>query len=118
MSVINMRTLRFAPLALLAYGSLVFAADPSPSDTPGTPQPGNELVQKVQQALHADQALLARHITVRADGDVVTLSGFVATTAELTQAKKDAKSVPGVNKVVDRMHVDRSAVGNAPSGGG
>jgi len=117
-SVIHVRSLRIAPLVLLAYGSLAFAVEPAASDTPATEQSGNALVQKVQDALHADQTLLARHINVRADGDVVTLSGYVATTAELTQAKRDAKNVPGVKKVVDQMKVDRSRLGSGPSDGG
>ncbi len=113
MSVIHVRSLRIAPLVLLAYGSVAFAAEPAASDMPATEQSGNALVQKVQEALHADQTLLARHIKVRVRGDVVTLSGFVATPAELTQAKQDAKNVPGVKKVVDRMRVNRGAVQNA-----
>ena len=67
------------------------------------------MVDRVQQALNSDQVLYARHINIHADGGVVTLSGYVWSAEELVEAKEDARAVPGVTKVVDRMEVDRGA---------
>jgi hyperosmotically inducible periplasmic protein len=78
--------------------------------TPEQRQADSAMVDHVQAALSEDKMLYARHITVRADGGVVTLGGYVWTPEELVQAREVARSVPGVSKVVDRMEVDRGAV--------
>lgn len=72
-------------------------------------QADREMAERVQLALNSDQVLYARHITVHANSasGVVTLGGYVWTTEELNEAKDDARAVPGVTKVVDRMEVDR-----------
>jgi osmotically-inducible protein OsmY len=74
------------------------AADAATSDT-------------VRAAFDADQMLYARHITVRSDNGVVTLGGYAWTPVELQAARRDAQRVPGVVKVVDRIQIDRGAVG-------
>ena len=80
-----------------------------PPKTPAERQADRDMADRVQLALNSDQVLYARHINVRADGSVVTLSGYVWTPEELIEAKEDARAVPGVTKVVDRMEVDRGA---------
>jgi hypothetical protein len=70
-------------------------------------------VEHVQDALKADQSLYSRHIDVRADGSVVTLSGYVWTPEELTAAREDAQAVPGVTQVINRLEVDRGAINNS-----
>ena len=49
-------------------------------------------------ALTSDKTLYARHINVRADNGVVTLSGHVWTTEELVAAPQIAEAVPGVTQ--------------------
>jgi len=70
-------------------------------------------VERVQAALSADRNLYSRHITIRADGGVVTLGGYVWTPEELLLAREDTQSVSGVSQVVDRMEVDRGAVSDS-----
>ena len=73
----------------------------------------NATVERVQAALSADRNLFSRHITIRADGGVVTLGGYVWTPEELLLARADTQSVSGVSQVVDRMEVDRGAVNDS-----
>jgi osmotically-inducible protein OsmY len=68
---------------------------------------------RVQAALAADRVLYARHITVRADGGVVTLGGYAWTPEELLQAQQDAEQVAGVTKVVNSIEVDRGAISDS-----
>jgi len=72
-----------------------------------------DTANRVQAALNADKELFSRHITVRADGGVVLLGGYVWTQPELEDAKRIAGLVPGVTKVVDRMEVDRSGISDS-----
>ena len=81
-----------------------------PRLTPEQRQSDKDLVESVQSALTADKTLYARHITVRADGGVVTLGGYVWTTEELAAAPEIVRSVAGVTKVVNRIEVDRGAI--------
>lgn len=67
-------------------------------------------VDRVQSAFTADETLYARHITVRADGGVVTLGGYAWTPEEVVAAQQDAERVSGVSKVVNRIEVDRGAI--------
>jgi osmotically-inducible protein OsmY len=84
-----------------------------PPKTPEQRQADSETTERVQLALNSDQVLYARHITVRADGGIVTLGGYVWTSEELVEAREDAGAVQGVTKVVDRMEVDRGAVSDS-----
>jgi osmotically-inducible protein OsmY len=68
---------------------------------------------RVQAAFAADKVLYARHITVQADGGVVTLGGYAWTPEDLLAAKQDAEEVSGVTKVVNRIEVDRGAVSDS-----
>jgi osmotically-inducible protein OsmY len=73
----------------------------------------SDMTTRVQAALTADQMLYARHITVRADGSVVTLGGYAWTPEDLIVAGQDAQQVAGVVKVVNRIEVDRGAISDS-----
>ena len=102
------RIMRSMPAALMAC--TVVACVTGPRKTPEQRQADSEMADRVQLALNSDKVLFARHITIRADDGVVTLSGYVWTPEELALAKDDARGVSGVTKVVDRMEIDRGAV--------
>lgn len=78
--------------------------------SPAQRQADKELADKVQATLAADPNLYARHITVRADGEAVTLGGYVWTPEEMSAAVQIAQGVSGVTKVVNRMEVDRGTI--------
>lgn len=86
------------------------AACVGPRKTDAERAADNETAERVQAAFAADKMLYARHITVFADGSVVTLGGYAWTPEELTAAAQDAEQVAGVTKVVNRIEVDRGAV--------
>src|ERR1700735_5522692 len=106
-SIIN-RLLTALVLAA-AVGSLT-ACLSGPPKTAEQRQADKELADQGATALTSDKTLYARHINVRADGGVVTLSGHVWTTGELSAAPQIAQSVAGVSKVVNRIEVDRGAI--------
>lgn len=112
--------------ATLAALALIFTSAPavmaqSESNSGGGVQtnskesPGDsELAQHVYDKLNADQADYYKHVTVSADNGVVTLGGSVGTSAALNRAKKIARGVPGVSKVVNRMALEHAP--NHPAG--
>jgi osmotically-inducible protein OsmY len=106
-SIIN-RLLTTLVLAA-ALGGLT-ACLSGPPKTAAERQADKDLSDQVLTALTSDKTLYARHINVRADNGVVTLSGHVWTTEELAAAPQIAQSVPGVSKVVNRIEVDRGAI--------
>src|ERR1700733_1346751 len=106
-SIIN-RLLTTLVLAA-ALGGLT-ACLSGPPKTAAERQGDQDLSDQVLTALTSDKTLYARHINVRADNGVVTLSGHVWTTEELAAAPQIAQSVPGVIKVVNRVEVDRGAI--------
>jgi|SRR5580698_467588 hypothetical protein len=106
-SIIN-RLLTTLVLAA-AVGGLT-ACLSGPPKTAAERQADKDLSDQVLTALTSDKTLYARHINVRADNGVVTLSGHVWTTEELAAAPQIAQSVPGVSKVVNRIEVDRGAI--------
>ena len=72
------------------------------------------MADRVQRALNADQVLYARHITVRADGGVVTLERLCLDSGGTRRGEAGSpQAVPGVAKVVDRMEVDRGALSDS-----
>jgi len=99
------RTVLAAALACAAVACVM-----QPPKTAAERAADNELVDRVEASLKADPGLYARHINLRADNGVVTLSGYVWTTEELVKANQDAEAVPGVAKVVNRVEVDRGAI--------
>jgi hyperosmotically inducible periplasmic protein len=107
LSIIN-RLLTALILAAAVAG--LTACLSGPPKTAAEREADKELSDQVQTALTSDKTLYARHIKVRADSGVVTLSGYVWTTDELAAAPQIAQSVAGVSKVVNRIEVDRGAI--------
>lgn len=93
--------------------ALAFAAAACVMEPPKTAaerEADKDLVDRVEASLKADPGLYARHVNLRADNGVVTMSGYVWTSEELVKAKQDAEGVPGVVKVVNRVEIDRGAI--------
>jgi osmotically-inducible protein OsmY len=97
--------------ALVVCAAVACTTGPRKSDAER--QADKETTDRVQLALNSDKELYARHISVRADGGVVLLGGYVWTQPELEEAIHVAKAVPGVTKVVDTMELDRSGLSNS-----
>jgi osmotically-inducible protein OsmY len=108
LSSITNRLLTALILAAAAAG--LTACLSGPPKTPAQREADAAMADQVLTALTSDKTLYARHIKVRADNGVVTLSGYVWTTEELAAAPQIAQSVPGVTKVVNRVEVDRGAI--------
>ena len=104
-----------AALALLLYGSSAFAqatapptSAPPPAAAPPAGQPAQEaaatsdeaITQAIQSALNADPHHFFRHVNVRVDNGVATLSGFVNSSQAINRARTIAGNVPGVTRVV------------------
>ena len=96
-----------AAIALSVYGSSAFAqAAASPAGQPAG-QPAQEaaatsdeaLTKAVQSALNADTQHFFRHVNVRVDNGVATLSGFVHSSSSIYRARTIASNVPGVTSV-------------------
>jgi hypothetical protein len=64
-----------------------------------------ELRQQVETALHADSYFNDEHITVTIKDGVVTLSGLVFDEWDVRSAKRIAKKIPGVKRVVDDLEI-------------
>ena len=76
-----------------------------------TAKPGSGTVEdRIERRIHADSTLKRHDVKVAVSGDVVTLTGTVATAAERDRATRLAK-VPGVTRVDNQIVVDRSARG-------
>lgn len=110
LSPIMNRILSTAVVAALACGG---AGCMVPRKTEADRLADKDTADRVLATLKSDQMLYARHIDVRADGNVVTLDGYTWTPEEMTAAVQDAQTVPGVTKVVNRMEVDRGAVSDS-----
>jgi len=63
------------------------------------------LTTKIKAKMALDDAVKARAIDVTTDGDVVTLSGTVGSTAERERAVTLARETAGVTRVVDNLTV-------------
>jgi osmotically-inducible protein OsmY len=108
-----MNRIRFMGLiALVASGAVACAT--GPRKTEAERQVDRETADRVQLALNDDQEIYARHISVRADGSVVSLSGYVWSQPDLEEALRVAQSVPGVTQVVDQLELQRNGVDNSP----
>ncbi|HEX4152254.1 MAG TPA: BON domain-containing protein [Steroidobacteraceae bacterium] len=113
MSGVKGRVLSAAAAAVIVVCATACASAPEPK---AERLADRATANRVENALNADQYLYARHINVRADGGMVTLSGYAWTPEELTAAQQDAQRVSGVTQVVNRIEVDRGGVGNGVSG--
>ncbi len=103
--------LRAALPAAVVCVVVACAAGPRKSDAER--QADADMASQVQSALSADKELFSRHITVRADGGVVYLGGYVWTQPELEDAIHVAQAVPGVAKVVSSMELDRGGLSDS-----
>jgi hyperosmotically inducible periplasmic protein len=65
------------------------------------------LTAKIKSKMALDDLVRARSIDVTTSGQIVTLSGTVASEAERTRAVQLAKETAGVTQVVDRLSVVR-----------
>jgi hypothetical protein len=64
-----------------------------------------ELKTEVQLALRDDATLLADHLDVSVKNGVVTLSGLVFDDWDLRIARRVAKRIPGVKRVINDMEI-------------
>lgn len=106
----------FAALALSAYTPAVFpqaAAPPTapPASAPPTARPAQgvadtsdaALTKAIQAGLDADPHHFFRHVDVRVDNGVATLSGFVNSSQAINRARTIAGNVPGVTRVTNNL---------------
>jgi len=98
-----------AVIALSLYGSSASAQGASAQQaTPPTGQPAQavaapsdqELTKAIQSGLNADPNHFFRHVNVRVENGVATLSGFVHSSQAINRARTIAGNVPGVTRVV------------------
>jgi osmotically-inducible protein OsmY len=108
--------LLIAAFALSLYGSSAFpqattppqAAAPPEASAPSSGQPAQNatgttdeaLTKAIYSALNADPNHFFRHVNVRVDNGVATLSGFVHSSSSIYRARTIAGNVPGVTRVV------------------
>ena len=102
----------FAAFVLSAYCSTAFpqAAPPTaphPSAPPTAPPAQSvadtsdeTLTKAIHSALDADPHHFFRHVDVRVDNGVATLSGFVHSSQAINRARTITSNVPGVTRVV------------------
>jgi osmotically-inducible protein OsmY len=104
--------IRFLGLAVVVCAAVACAA--GPRKTEAEQQADRETADRVTQALNTTRDLYARHISVRADGGVVSLGGYVWTQPDLEEAMRVAESVQGVSKVVNNLELERNGIDNSP----
>ena len=92
-------------IVVLLSGMLACAT--GPRKTPSELQADKETSARVEHALHADSLLSTRNISVRADGGVVHLTGYVRNLTDISEAKRTAEQLPGVTKVINGLEVQR-----------
>ena len=59
-----------------------------------------EITKAIRSGLDADPHHFFRHVNVRVDNGVATLSGFVHSSSSIFRARTIAQNVPGVTRVV------------------
>ena len=93
-----------AAIALALYGwsaSAQQAAPPTGQPAQQVAAPSDEaMTQAIQSALNADPHHFFRHVNVRVDNGVATLSGFVHSSSSIFRARTIAGNTPGVTRVV------------------
>ena len=71
------------------------------------------LANAIYAKLNADPVYYYRHVDVRVDRGVAHLSGYVWSTDALYQARRLARSVPGVTRVVtSQLELERNGFSN------
>jgi osmotically-inducible protein OsmY len=106
------KKLRMTVTAAILCGLTACAMGPHKTDAER--QADNATADRVEQALVSNKELYSRHITVRADGGVVRLTGFVWDPPDLVEAERIAEAVPGVTKVVNSLELQRNGMDNSP----
>jgi len=92
-----------AAIALSLYGSSASAQEATPpAGQPAQKVAGTSdeaITNAIYSALNADPNHFFRHVTVRVDSGVATLSGFVHSSSSIYRARTIASNVPGVTSV-------------------
>jgi BON domain len=71
------------------------------------------LANDVYLALNADPVYFYRHVDVRVDDGVADLSGYVWSTDAIYRARRIARGVPGINRVVtSHLELEREGFSN------
>jgi osmotically-inducible protein OsmY len=102
-SAISRASTLIAAIAVSMYGSTAFSQTAAPLT--GQPQQDvagksdEALAQAIQSGLNADPHHFFRHVNVRVDNGVATLSGFVHSSSSIFRARTIASQVPGVTSV-------------------
>jgi osmotically-inducible protein OsmY len=65
----------------------------------------SDLKNKIVKALHRHAKIEANHVSVLAEGDMVTLSGHVDTYFEKDLIENTVWAAQGVHKVIDKLIV-------------
>ncbi|MGA8709399.1 MAG: BON domain-containing protein [Steroidobacteraceae bacterium] len=86
----------------------------TPAKSPQQAERDRETAADVQRALAADKSIYTEHVNVRADNGVVHLSGYIWSDTDRYDVEQTVESVPGVNKVVDEMDLEREGIDNSP----
>ena len=83
---------------------------------PGQARADDALAARVYATLNEDPIDFYRHVDVSADAGIVYLSGYVWDTDSMYHAKQIARSVPGVQRVINQLELERD--GNRGGGRG
>ena len=93
-----------AGIALTVYGSAAFpqqAAPPTGQPAQDAAATSDEAITRaIRSGLDADPHHFFRHVNVRVDNGVATLSGFVHSSSSIFRARTIATNTPGVTRVV------------------
>ena len=110
------RLIKRVPYAGVAVAVLcgVAACASGPPKTTSQEEADKVMAERVEAALNADKALFAKHITAHADNGVVRLTGYVWESSDFDEARFIAEGVPGVNKVVNDLELNRNGNENGP----
>jgi osmotically-inducible protein OsmY len=100
------------PIAVAVLSGL--AACASTPETDAQRRADKATAERVEAALNADEALYAKHISVRADNGVVRLTGYVWNASDLQTATIIAEGIEGVTGVVNDLELNRNGNDNGP----
>ena len=92
-----------AAVALSLYGLCASAQQAPPPAAPAQQVAGTSdeaITKAIYSGLNADPNHFFRHVTVRVDNGVATLSGFVHSSSSIYRARTIASNTPGVTRVV------------------
>lgn len=88
------------------------ATAPPPAAPRGASDQG--LANRIYAALNADPWYFYRHVDVRVEDGVASLSGYVWSTDAVYQARHIAAAVPGVRRVeTSRLELERNGIDNS-----